>query len=152
MKTLLNFNKIFILGLLIILSCDEQNPLQPTIEFNYDLQLELSTSGNLYADSCPDCTNDPEQIKFSINLTNGSELAAEKTITIYSIPANEESPSNIEFQIAPVVTSTSGLASFVYDDNGYDGSYHVIASFTDSETDSTIRDTSNEKNRGACSV
>ena len=135
---------VFILSIVVIfgLSCTEDNPVNPTINFNYDLEIELSTSGNLYTDSCPDCQNDPETINFKITLTNGNKLASDKVITVYSEPANDLTPDNLELDIPPVTTSTSGLASVSYNDNGYPGNFYVIASFTDLETDSTIYDTS----------
>ena len=39
MKKLLKFENIFVLGLIIILSCTEQNPVQAIIDFDYTIVL-----------------------------------------------------------------------------------------------------------------
>ncbi|MBT7376953.1 MAG: Ig-like domain-containing protein [Candidatus Marinimicrobia bacterium] len=139
MKTLLNFNKIFILGLIIILSCTEDNPISPTVDFDYTIILTpASENETYYADGCSSCT-DYNPITFIATLESGNESVAEKTIN-FSYNSDSFNHATSPFSSDGPTTQSNGKAQVTYDDRGFSGDVTISASFTESIgfSDSTI--------------
>ena len=139
MKTLLNFNKIFILGLLIILSCDEKNPTQATVDFDYIIVLTPSSENETYyADGCSNCT-DYNPITFIATLESGNESVVGKTVN-FSYNSDDFNHATSPFSTDGPTTQSNGKAQVTYDDRGFAGNVTISASFTESIgfSDSTI--------------
>ena len=139
MKTLLNFNKIFILGLLIILSCDDKGVVQPTVDFDYTIVLTPSSENETYyADGCSGCT-DYNPITFIATLESSNESVAGKTIN-FSYNSDSFNHATSPFSSDGPTTQSNGKAQVTYDDRGFSGDVTISASFTESTgfSDSTI--------------
>ena len=139
MKKILQFKNLFLFGLIIILSCDEQNPLQANVNFDYTIVLTPQSADETYfADGCSDCT-DYNPITFIATLESTSGSISEKAIN-FSYNSDDFNHATSPFSSDAPTTQSNGKAQVTYDDRGFAGNVTISASFTESIgfSDSTI--------------
>ena len=131
MKNLVNIKNTFILGLIIILSCSEKDPVSPSVDFDYTISLTTSTTNETYyADGCSNCT-DYNPIIFIATLESSSATVKDKDIT-FSYSSSDITEVIQPFDNESQKTDNSGRAQAEYDDNGFSGEVTIEASFTES--------------------
>ena len=132
MKKLLNIKNILIFSFVVIfgLSCTEDNPLNPTVDFDYSISVTPYSTDTYYADGCTNCT-DYNPITFIATLESPSTSVSGKTIN-FSYSSDDFNHASSPFSNESPSTQSNGKAQVTYDDKGFAGTLTVTASFTES--------------------
>ena len=113
--------------LLIGLSCDENNLLDPNTAPSYELSMNVvGSTESYYADSCSGCT-DPNPIEVQATLKNNNVPVADGDI-IFTYESDDISLSD-PFVDSSIKTSNSGIATAQYNDNGKTGNLQITATY-----------------------
>ena len=140
MKKLIKIKNILTLSIVVIfgLSCTEDNPVNPTVDFDYTISIAPYSIDTYYADGCSNCT-DYNPITFIATLESPSITVSGKTIN-FSYYSEDFNHASSPFSNEAPSTQSNGKAQVTYDDKGLAGSLTVTASFTESIgfRDSTI--------------
>jgi len=118
---------LLIATILIGLSCDEGSLLNPNASPEYKISMNvIGSTESYYADSCAGC-EDPNPIEVQVTLKN-NEVPVSDADIIFTYNSTDISISD-PFDNSTVKTSTSGIATANYNDNGKTGTMEITATY-----------------------
>ena len=107
---------LLVATILIGLSCDDTSSLNSNSGPEYEINMNvIGSAESYYADSCDECV-DPNPIEVQVTLKNNQVPVSDADI-IFTYNSSDISISD-PFDNSTVKTSTSGIATANYNDNG----------------------------------